>query len=150
MWDPWSSGYGFESLHRKLGGNNIFSYIRCKNCNVCLKKTKINKNRPRMAHFLKFYLVGTSPSSSKVTCGLCTICSQVGHNSCPPNREIAYPNHITNQLHTDASFYRTFLCITITMNPWCPRTFILHLIIFQKMFATTSQHFWWNDQNLFS
>ena len=49
--EPWSSGYGrdscskgrgIKSQHRILDGH--FSFICCKNCNVCLKKTKINEN----------------------------------------------------------------------------------------------------------
>ena len=38
--DSRSEGRGFESRHRKLDGH-FFTYISCKNCNVCLKRPKI-------------------------------------------------------------------------------------------------------------
>ena len=37
--DSRSKGRGFESRHRKLDGH-FFTYICCKNCNVCLKNEK--------------------------------------------------------------------------------------------------------------
>ena len=40
--DSRSEGRGFESRHHKLDGH-FFTYICCKNCIVCLKKTE-NKN----------------------------------------------------------------------------------------------------------
>ena len=47
--EPWSSGYGkrltfrrFESRHRILDGH-FFTYICCENCNVGLKRPKINE-----------------------------------------------------------------------------------------------------------
>ena len=37
-------GRGFESRRRILDGHlDIFTFICCKNCNVCLKRPKINK-----------------------------------------------------------------------------------------------------------
>ena len=51
--DSRSEGCGFESRHRILDGH-FFTYICCKNCNdVCLKRPKINKKRPGLAHFFK-------------------------------------------------------------------------------------------------
>ena len=35
-------GHGFESWHRILDGH-FFTYYCCKNCNVCLKRPKINE-----------------------------------------------------------------------------------------------------------
>ena len=40
--DSCPEGGGFKSQHCILNGN-FFTYICCKNCNVCLKKTKINE-----------------------------------------------------------------------------------------------------------
>ena len=40
--DFYSVGRGFEYQHHILDGH-IFTYICCKNCNVCLKKMKINQ-----------------------------------------------------------------------------------------------------------
>ena len=40
--DSRSEGRGFESRHRILDGH-FFTYICCKNCNVCLKRPKINE-----------------------------------------------------------------------------------------------------------
>ena len=51
--DSRSEGRGFESRHRILDGH-FFTCICCKNCNdVCLKRPKINKKRPGLAHFFK-------------------------------------------------------------------------------------------------
>ena len=36
-----------------LTGLRFFTFICCKNCNVCLKKTKINEKRPGMGHLKK-------------------------------------------------------------------------------------------------
>ena len=48
-------GCGFESQRRKLDGH-FFTLICCKNCIICLKKTKNKlKKRPGLAHFLKKY-----------------------------------------------------------------------------------------------
>ena len=48
--DSCSEGRGFESQHHILCGN--FSHIFVvKICNVCLKRPKINKKRPGLAHF---------------------------------------------------------------------------------------------------
>ena len=41
--DSCSKGRGFESRRRILDGH-FFTFICCKNCNVCLKKTE-NKNK---------------------------------------------------------------------------------------------------------
>ena len=50
--DSCPEGRWFESQHRILDGH-FFTYICCKNCNVCLKKTKINEKEAGMAHFFK-------------------------------------------------------------------------------------------------
>ena len=50
--DSCSEGRGFKSQHRILDGH-FFTFICCKNCNVCLKKTKINEKRPGMGHLKK-------------------------------------------------------------------------------------------------
>ena len=39
---------GFESQHT---GRTFFTFIFCKNCNVCLKKTKINEKVAGEGHF---------------------------------------------------------------------------------------------------
>ena len=44
--DSRSNGCGFESRHRILD-RHFFTNICCKNCNVCLKRPKINKKRGR-------------------------------------------------------------------------------------------------------
>ena len=49
--DSCSNGRGFESRRRILDGH-FFTFICCKNCNVCLKRPKINKKRPGLAHLL--------------------------------------------------------------------------------------------------
>ena len=46
-----SKGREFEYQHRILDVH-FFTFICCKNCNV-FEKTKINKKRPGLAHFLK-------------------------------------------------------------------------------------------------
>ena len=46
-----SKGHEFEYQHRILDVH-FFTFICCKNCNV-FEKTKINKKRPGLAHFLK-------------------------------------------------------------------------------------------------
>ena len=40
--DSCSKGRGFESRRRILDGH-FFTFICCKNCNVCLKRPKINE-----------------------------------------------------------------------------------------------------------
>ena len=50
--DSHSKGCGFESRHRILDGH-FFTYICCKNCNVCLKRPKINEKEAGDGHFLK-------------------------------------------------------------------------------------------------
>ena len=47
--DSRSRDCGFESRRRILDGQ-FFTLICCKNCHVCLKKPKINKKRPWIAH----------------------------------------------------------------------------------------------------
>ena len=42
---------GFESQHT---GRTFFTFIFCKNCNVCLKKTKINEKETGDGSFLTF------------------------------------------------------------------------------------------------
>ena len=50
--DSRSEGRGFESGHCLLDGH-FFTFICCKNCNVCLKKTKINEKVAGDGPFLK-------------------------------------------------------------------------------------------------
>ena len=50
--DSRSEGRGFESRHCILD-RHFFAYICCKNSIVCLKRPKINKKRPGLAHFKK-------------------------------------------------------------------------------------------------
>ena len=45
-------GRGFESRHHILDGH-FFTYICCKNCNVCLKRPKINKKEAGVGPFYK-------------------------------------------------------------------------------------------------
>ena len=45
-------GCGFESRHRILDGHFSHRFV-VKICNVCLKRPKIYKKRPVLAHFLK-------------------------------------------------------------------------------------------------
>ena len=55
--DSCSGGRGFESRFRILDG--LFALIYCKNCNVCLKRPKINKKRPGLAHLKKWSIILT-------------------------------------------------------------------------------------------
>ena len=48
--DSHSEGRGFESRHRILDGH-FFTYICCKNCNVCLKRPKINEKEAGVGQF---------------------------------------------------------------------------------------------------
>ena len=48
--DSCPGGCGFESQHCTLVGH-FFTFISCKNCNVCLKRQKQMKKRLGMAHF---------------------------------------------------------------------------------------------------
>ena len=50
--DSRSKGCGFESQHHIQDGHD-FTYICCKNCNVCLKRPIINKKEARVGQFLK-------------------------------------------------------------------------------------------------
>ena len=45
-----SGGRGFESRHCILDGH-YFTYIFCKNCNVCLKRPKINEKEAGIGPF---------------------------------------------------------------------------------------------------
>ena len=59
--EPWSGGYGKRLTFRRLWvwiqvpytGWTFFSYICCKICNVCLKRTKISKKEAGVGPFLK-------------------------------------------------------------------------------------------------
>ena len=48
--DSISRGRGFESWRHILDGH-FFTLICCKSFIVCLKRPKINKKRPGLAHF---------------------------------------------------------------------------------------------------
>ena len=50
--DLLSEGSEFESRCRILDGD-FFTFICCKNCNVCLKRTKINEKEAGVGHFFK-------------------------------------------------------------------------------------------------
>ena len=50
--DSRSKDCGFKSRHRILDGH-FFTYICCKNCNVCLKRPKINEKEPVVGPFNK-------------------------------------------------------------------------------------------------
>ena len=56
--EPWSSGYGRRLAFKRLWAQipapdtyfmDVFT-LYCKNSHVCLKRPKINKKRPGMAH----------------------------------------------------------------------------------------------------
>ena len=49
--DSHSEGHGFESQHHILDGH-FFTYICCKNCNVCLKRPKIREKEAGFGPFL--------------------------------------------------------------------------------------------------
>ena len=55
--DSGSEGCGFKSWHHILDGH-FFTYICCKNCNVCLKRPKINKKEAGIGPFFKKNLQG--------------------------------------------------------------------------------------------
>ena len=50
--DSRSEGRGFESGHCLLDGH-FFTFICCKNCNVCLKRPKINEKEAEVGPFFK-------------------------------------------------------------------------------------------------
>ena len=50
--DSRSEGHGFESQHCILDGH-FFTYNCCKNCNVRLKRPKINEKEAEVGPFLK-------------------------------------------------------------------------------------------------
>ena len=56
--DSNSKGCGFESRHRLLDGH-FFTYFCCKNCNVCLKRPKINEKEAGVGPFKKILLPKT-------------------------------------------------------------------------------------------
>ena len=55
--DSGSEGCGFKSWHHILDGH-FFTYICCKNCNVCLKRPKINKKEAGIGPFFNNKLWG--------------------------------------------------------------------------------------------
>ena len=67
--DSCFKGRGFESWHHILDGH-FFTYICCKNCIVCLKKTKNKRKRGRVGPFfksIKIYLFIISSSQRVLT-----------------------------------------------------------------------------------
>ena len=46
-------GPGFKSQPHMLDGHDIFTFICCKNCIVCLKVPKINEKEAEVGPFLK-------------------------------------------------------------------------------------------------
>ena len=48
--DSCSKGRGFKSLDHILDGH-FFTFICCKNCNVCLKRPKINEKEAEVGPF---------------------------------------------------------------------------------------------------
>ena len=54
-------GHGFESRRRILDGHDIFTLICCKNCIVCLKRTKINEKEAVVGTFFKNTIQNSSP-----------------------------------------------------------------------------------------
>ena len=48
--DSHSKGCGFKSRHHMLDGH-FFTYYCCKNCNVCLKRSKINEKEAGVGPF---------------------------------------------------------------------------------------------------
>ena len=60
--DSHSEGHGFESRHHILDGH-FFTYICCKNCNVCLKRPKLNEKEAGVGPYKKhFYVKGYNKS----------------------------------------------------------------------------------------
>ena len=67
--EPWSSGYGrrlaFERLWVRIPvpdtGWTLFTLYCCKNCNVCLKRQKINQKEAWRLSILKKTKVRTGP-----------------------------------------------------------------------------------------
>ena len=51
--DSCSEGRGFKSRRHIVACRHFFTLICCKNCIVCLKRSKINKKRPGLAHLKK-------------------------------------------------------------------------------------------------
>ena len=51
--DSCYKGHEFESRHQILDGH-LFTFICCKNCNVCFKKTKINAKEAGVGPFKKY------------------------------------------------------------------------------------------------
>ena len=63
--DSHSKGCGFKSRHRILDGH-FFTYICCKNCNVCLKIPKINKKEAGVGPFKKITMTSMNLSAFSV------------------------------------------------------------------------------------
>ena len=56
--DSCSKGRRFESWHRILDGH-FFTYYCCKNCNVCLKRPKMNEKEAGVGPFFLKKTIGT-------------------------------------------------------------------------------------------
>ena len=63
--DSHSKGHGFKSQHHILDGH-FFTYYCCKNCDVCLKRPKINEKEAGVGPFLKKNLMDAFSSA----CGI--------------------------------------------------------------------------------
>ena len=64
--DSRSKCCGFESRHHILDGH-FFTYICCKNCNVCLKRLKINEKEAGVGPFKKRKVVQTSSKNTVIS-----------------------------------------------------------------------------------
>ena len=61
VWEPWSSGYDRRLVFKRSWvcipapntGCTFFTLICYQNCSICLKRPKINKKWPGMAHIIK-------------------------------------------------------------------------------------------------
>ena len=62
--DSRSEGRGFKSWHCILDGH-FFTYICCKNCNVCLKRPKRNEKEAGVGAFLKKNITSSSYLQTK-------------------------------------------------------------------------------------
>ena len=54
--DSCSKGCGFESQHRILDVH-FFALLSCNNCNVCLKKKKINEKESGVGQIKKLFYI---------------------------------------------------------------------------------------------
>ena len=96
--DSRSEGRGFESRHRILDGH-FFTYICCKNCNVCLKRPKINEKE-----------AGVGPFKKKKN-NVCT-CQNVALNNCLDGRRLF--DHLGTYLKSYDSFcFSLCVCCSI-------------------------------------